>query len=145
VAVNIFYENVDYKLKQVTKVKSWIKEIVTSHKGTTKIISIIFCSDDYLLQINRQYLNHDYYTDIITFPYEEFPMVGGDIFISIDTVMSNAQQFNVSLSNEVMRVVSHGILHLIGFNDYTDQERANMHSLEDSALKLFEANHGPIV
>lgn len=144
-AVNIFYEDVDFKLKQVTKVKTWVKDIVAKHSGKPKSITIVFCNDDYLLQINRQYLNHDYFTDIITFPYEDFPMVGGDIFISIDTVKSNALQFEVNFSNEVMRVISHGILHLIGFNDYSDAERANMHQLEDSALMMFEEKYGPIV
>lgn len=115
-------------------------------------VSVIFCSDDYLLGINREYLNHDYYTDIITFDYceteeffdfgeeeaaaepEEKRTVSGDLFISIDTVRSNAEIYKVSFERELERVMIHGILHLIGYNDKSDAERTEMRSKEDEYL-----------
>ncbi len=94
-------------------------------------ISVIFCSDEYLLEINKQYLNHDYYTDIITFDYVEDNVISGDLFISVDRVKENSQQFGSGLLKELYRVVFHGVLHLVGYNDKTDEEQTLMTEKED--------------
>ena len=99
-------------------------------------ISYIFCSDEKILEINREYLDHDYYTDIITFDYTEKNRISGDIFISIDTVKSNADEFKVSYEEELHRIIIHGILHLCGINDKGPGEREIMTQKENEALVL---------
>ncbi|WP_027472980.1 rRNA maturation RNase YbeY [Saccharicrinis fermentans] len=118
--------------------KRWINIIVDQHKGICKEISFLFCSDEYILKINRDYLNHDYYTDVITFDYCEDNFISGDILISLDTVRSNAKEYNTVFKDELHRVIIHGILHLLGFKDKTDQEDAAMHALEDQALEVLK-------
>ncbi|MBP5136823.1 MAG: rRNA maturation RNase YbeY, partial [Paludibacteraceae bacterium] len=98
-------------------------------------ICYIFCSDEKILEVNRQFLQHDYYTDIITFDYTENGKINGDIFISVDTVKSNAEKFNVTYDNELMRVIIHGVLHLTGQNDKTPETEKVMHQKEDIALE----------
>lgn len=119
-------------------IAKWIYKVISNYNFLPDEITYIFCSDSYLLNINKEYLNHNYFTDIITFNYCEDNKIIGDIFISIDTVLSNSIDFNVSFSDELNRVVIHGILHLIGFDDKTDDENENMHKLEDSALNLLK-------
>ncbi len=136
--LNYNYEDVS-DLKLDTKVLSqWINSIIKQYNGISSEVSFIFCSDDYILNINKEYLNHDYYTDIITFDYCENNRIKGDIFISIDTVLSNSKKYNVSFLNELYRVIIHGILHLLGFKDKTEEDNAKMHQLEDNALKVLE-------
>jgi rRNA maturation RNase YbeY len=98
-------------------------------------ISIIFCSDDYLLDINKQYLNHDYYTDIITFDYVEKNVISGDLFISMDRVVENAKQYEIPVLKELYRVVFHGVLHLVGFNDKSKEEKRTMTRKENQYLE----------
>ncbi|NSW45107.1 MAG: rRNA maturation RNase YbeY [Bacteroidales bacterium] len=117
------------------KLKKWISLVSTEFKKEVGDINIIFCSNEYLLKINQQFLNHHYYTDVITFSYNENNVLAGDIFISIDQVAANAQQFKASFDEELFRVMIHGILHLIGFDDDTDHKRMHMHVLEDEALE----------
>ena len=97
-------------------------------------ISVVFCSDDYLLEMNKQYLDHDYYTDIITFDYVENKVISGDLFISIDRIVENAEKFNTTLLKELYRVVFHGVLHLIGYKDKTDGEVKLMREKENYYL-----------
>ena len=97
-------------------------------------ISVIFCSDEYLLQLNKEYLNHDYYTDIITFDYVEDDLISGDLFISLDRVKENARQFETPVLNELYRVVFHGTLHLTGYEDKTDSEQKLMREKENYYL-----------
>ena len=101
-------------------------------------ISFIFCNDDYLLDVNRKYLNHDYYTDIITFDYREGDILSGDIFISLDTVRSNAKEFGSTFKDELHRVIVHGVLHLIGFNDKSEEESLVMRENENKCLELLK-------
>jgi len=117
------------------QLKQWISKISAEHQKTVGDINIIFCSNDYLLKINQQFLNHHYYTDVITFSYNEDNVLAGDIFISVDQVAINAQQFKASFYEELFRVMIHGVLHLIGFDDDTDHKRMHMHVLEDQALE----------
>ena len=100
-------------------------------------IDYVFCTDDYLLKINKEYLNHDTFTDIITFDYTDGHMLSGDIFISTDRVKENAGIFNVDFLNELRRVMSHGILHLVGFGDKTYEEKENMRAKEEEKIKMF--------
>ena len=99
-------------------------------------VCYIFCSDEYLYNLNQEYLNHDTYTDIITFPYSEPPLVEGDIFISIDRVKENASQFGAPFEQELHRVMIHGVLHLCGYSDKSPDEEALMRKKEDEALQL---------
>ncbi len=100
-------------------------------------VSVVFCSDEYLLAMNRQYLSHDYYTDIITFDYTDDDVVSGDLFISVDRVRENADVFNVLFEDELFRVVSHGILHLVGLSDKSEAEEQNMRLEESRFMSLF--------
>ncbi len=124
------------KLKYLI-LKKWIKTVVFNHNFKLGNVSVIFCSDSYLLKINKDFLQHDYFTDIITFNYNELNNLSGDIFISLDTVKSNSLAFNTSFENELLRVIIHGVLHLLGFNDKTDSESIIMRSKEDESLKLY--------
>jgi probable rRNA maturation factor len=125
-------------------IKVWIKQILANSNLKVGEISIIFCDDNYLLNINKKFLNHNYFTDIITFNYNSENILSGDIFISSDTVLSNANFYSVSEQSEYLRVIIHGILHLIGFNDHTVEEKELMVEKENESLiifrDLFESN-----
>jgi rRNA maturation RNase YbeY len=118
----------------------WIKEVAAQYKKRVGAIAYIFCSDEKILRINRQYLQHDYYTDIITFDYSEGDEISGDLFISLETVKSNAEQFKTNYSDELARVMIHGILHLCGFNDKTPEEEQAMRKKEDDAINLMKSS-----
>lgn len=123
------------KKKETT---SWIKAVAESYGKKAGEIAYIFCSDEKILEVNRQYLQHDYYTDIITFDYCEGNRLSGDLFISLDTVRSNSEQFGTSYESELHRVIIHGILHLCGINDKGPGEREIMEAAENKALALLE-------
>lgn len=114
----------------------WLEKVCASHRKELGEVTLIFCSDDYLLEMNRQHLDHDYYTDIITFDYTEDNIVSGDLFISKDRLEDNADSFNTSFTNELQRVVVHGVLHLCGFGDKSEEEELKMRQLENEALEL---------
>ena len=134
-AINFFEEDITYRLKQKKEVRRWIIETVNAEGFRLEELNYIFCSDSYLLQINRQYLNHDTYTDIITFDNsEEEGSIVGDIFISIDRVRENAQKFKVSEADELHRVIIHGALHLLGYKDKTVEAKQQMTAKEDFYL-----------
>lgn len=130
-------ENVKFPLSHKNLTKKWIKLVIESFQKKTGDICIIFCDDDYLLNINRQYLEHDYYTDIITFDYVEGDRISGDLFISLDTVKSNSDKFSVPFDTEAKRVIIHGILHLLGLKDKTDSEALAMRAAEDRAIGMY--------
>lgn len=136
--INFFSEDVDFDLKGKLKTKKWITTIVNQEAQKTGEINIIFCSDEYLLQVNKQYLDHDYYTDIITFNYNT-DKVNGDLFISIDRVFENAEKQNVPRGTEMQRVIIHGILHLLGYNDKSPEEEKLIRQKEDKAIKIFNS------
>lgn len=136
--INFHVEDIDFKIQQKQKIKNWLKTVVISEGFTLGDLNYVFCSDDYLLKINIEYLAHDYLTDIITFDNsEEEGLIEGDIFISIDRVRDNAGTFQVSDSYELNRVLVHGILHLCGYPDKTDEEAKLMRSKENHYLRLF--------
>ena len=124
----------DIKKREVTE---WIKQVAASYGKRVGEVAYIFCDDEKILEVNRQYLQHDYYTDIITFDYTEGPRISGDLFISLDTVRTNAEQFaDGDYHRELHRVIIHGILHLCGINDKGPGEREQMEAAEDRALKM---------
>jgi rRNA maturation RNase YbeY len=129
-------EEVDLPLIQKHKINRWIKETAGVYGKKTGEIAYIFCNDDRILEVNKQYLDHDYYTDIITFDYSESSIISGDIFISIDTVRSNSVEFGVSFEHELHRILIHGILHLCGQDDKTSETREQMTQKENIALKM---------
>lgn len=134
--VNIFFENTETLDLNPEFFTSWLRQLCDHHKRRIGEINLILCSDDYLLNINNEYLNHDYYTDIITFDYTDGDVVSGDLFISVDRVKENSSTFFVEFSRELNRVVAHGTLHLIGFKDKTEGDQEEMRKQEDVALNM---------
>jgi len=132
--VFFFCEEIVYHHPTESSIINLIKTILRDHGSELGNISVIFCSDNYLLKMNKEYLDHDYYTDIITFPMHEDPM-SGDLFISIDRVKENAHQNNHSFESELNRVIVHGVLHLVGYGDKSEPEIIEMRTKEDYYLK----------
>lgn len=130
-------QSISFRLKDKTRLKAWIKTVTEKEKHRLGDINYIFCSDDELLEINIQHLNHNTYTDIITFDYTEGDRISSDIFISIDRVEENAKKFKVSFEEELHRVMIHGILHLCGYKDKTKADAELMRKKENASLKLF--------
>ena len=114
----------------------WIKAVAATYKKRVGEIAYIFCSDEKILKVNQDYLQHDYYTDIITFDYSEENIINGDLFISLDTVRTNAEQVGAPYDEELHRVIIHGILHLCGINDKGPGEREIMEAAENKALQM---------
>jgi probable rRNA maturation factor len=138
-AVNFFTEEISFNLSQKLRRKSWLKKIAASEDFKIGELNYIFCSDEYLLQINVDYLNHDTYTDIITFDNsEEEKTIEGDIFISIDRVRDNASKHNQDEETELSRVLSHGLFHLMGYKDKSKEQAQLMRSQEEMAIQLYE-------
>jgi len=135
-AISFFEEDINFKLKSKKQVRQWITDTISAEDFNLKELTYIFCSDKYLLQINRQYLNHDTYTDIITFDNSEdnADIVVGDIFISIERIHENAANFNVPEVSELHRVIIHGVLHLLGYKDKTPADKQKMTEKEDFYL-----------
>ncbi|KKY60528.1 rRNA maturation RNase YbeY [Tannerella forsythia] len=136
----ITYTTEDVKMPVFPKRKTsaWIKRVAALHGKTVGDIAYIFCSDEKILDVNRMYLQHDYYTDIITFDYSEDDMISGDLFISLDTVRTNAEKFAVAYDSELYRVIIHGVLHLCGIDDKAPGARAVMERYENEALQLLD-------
>ncbi|MDE6556573.1 MAG: rRNA maturation RNase YbeY [Duncaniella sp.] len=118
------------------RLADWIETVASRHDRLVGPLNYIFCGDEKIIEVNRQFLSHDYYTDIITFDYTSGRRIAGDMFISLDTVASNAEQLGVSYDQELKRVIIHGVLHLCGINDKGPGERAIMEAAEDEALAI---------
>lgn len=118
------------------RIDAWIEEVLALHQRQLGELCYVFCSDNYILQVNNDYLQHDYYTDIITFDYCVNNMISGDLFISLDTVKTNAEQFSQTFENELLRVIIHGVLHLCGLKDKSTEDEKNMRLAEEQALAL---------
>ena len=129
-------EGVDHPQIDEKKLSQWIESVAKKHNKKIGEISYLFCDDEKMLEVNQQYLNHDFYTDIITFDYSEGNRISGDVIISLQTVESNSQMYNTSFLEELHRVIIHGILHLSGLNDSTEEEEKVMRDAENSALKI---------
>ncbi len=139
--INFYNEEINFTLKNKTKIRQWINSCAAAEQREIGEVTYLFGNDDYVLSANRQYLNHDYLTDILTFDYSEGGVLQGDIIISIDRVKDNAKQFGVSMENELLRVIIHGILHLCGYKDKTKKEAAVMRSKEESCLQKYYNNN----
>ena len=140
--MGIQYFNEDVPLPKIRKRNStkWIRETILSEEKRVGDISFIFCSDNYLLEVNKTYLDHDYFTDIITFDYVEGTLINGDIFISVDRVLDNSVQFKTTFEDELNRILIHGILHLVGYKDKNKKDKLLMTEKEDFYLKLLNDN-----
>jgi len=134
-AIRFQTESINFNLENQDAVSAWIKEICIQHHHAIDYIDYVLCSDDYLLEVNKKYLNHDYYTDIITFPLGNDPLEA-NIFISIDRVRENAESYKESFEDELHRVIIHGVLHLLGYGDKTEEEQKRMREKEDECLGL---------
>ena len=137
-AITYEKEHSKIKMPKIKKrnVSAWIKKVAELHGKKVGDLSYLFCSDDHILEVNKEYLQHDYYTDIITFDYTEGDIISGDMVISVDTIATNAEKFNTSFESEFFRVVIHGVLHLCGINDKGPGEREIMEQHEDEALEV---------
>lgn len=134
----ISYQAIDIKMPTLRRreVTAWIRSVASEYGKSVGDIAYIFCNDEKILEVNREYLNHDYYTDIITFDYSEDNRISGDLFISLDTVRSNAEEQGAEYEDELFRVIIHGILHLCGIDDKGPGEREIMEAAENKALAM---------
>lgn len=137
-AITYDKEHSKIKMPKIKKrnVSSWIKKVAELHGKKVGDLSYLFCSDEHILEVNKEYLQHDYYTDIITFDYTEEDVISGDMVISVDTIATNAEKFETSFESEFFRVVIHGVLHLCGINDKGPGEREIMEKHENEALEV---------
>jgi rRNA maturation RNase YbeY len=136
-AIRFSVQSGDFELPELEKVRFWVAEVVRLRGKSVGNISYLFCDDEYILGVNRQYLDHDTYTDIITFDYVAGGLISGDILISVDRVGENAKQFDVPFVQELHRVIIHGVLHLLGQGDKSPAEAAEMRRQEEEALNLW--------
>ena len=139
-AIRFFNSNIKFNLKNKRIIKDWIKSVISYNKKSVGDINYIFTSEDEILEINNKYLNHNFYTDIITFPYVKEKKISADIYICIDIVQSNANEFNQKFHKELCRVIVHGILHMVGYDDQNKKEQQEMRKAENFLLnKLNES------
>lgn len=129
-----FYFETNFNFAGKNQIKLWLKNLIESHNLFVGNINFIFVDDEQILKINNQYLSHDYYTDIITFNYNKEDSVNSDIYISIERIKENANLYQTNIREEFLRVIVHGVLHLLGFNDSTDKEKERMRALENEQI-----------
>lgn len=134
--IRYYCEDISFKLKDKALNNKWLKMVAASELRKIGDINIIFCSDNYILDVNMKYLQHDYFTDIITFDYCEKDILSGDLFISIDSVRENSLFYGTEFPEELNRVMVHGVLHLIGYDDHTEEDIKTMRSKENYYLEL---------
>ena len=135
--IGFFNENSGFRLRNLKRVRSWITDAIIKEGRTPGDLSVIFCDDPFLLEMNIEYLNHDTLTDIITFDYNEGSLIIGDIFISIERVKENARLYSKSFEDELHRVIIHGVMHLCGYKDKKSKDKVTMRQKEDEFLALF--------
>lgn len=138
--ISFNYET-DFQLDNETQFSDWISRVILSENKKEGDVNYIFCDDEYILEINKQYLDHDYYTDIISFDYSVGNELNGDIFVSIERVKENATDFNATFDEELKRVIIHGILHYCGYKDKSEEDETLMRSKEDEKTKMFHVEH----
>lgn len=143
--INYYSEDIKSPKLPRQLLNKWIKSIASKYDRRVGELAYIFCSDTKILEVNKQYLNHDYYTDIITFDYCEGKHLSGDMFIGLETVASNATKYNVSFNDELYRVLIHGVLHLCGQGDQTLEEETQMRAKEEEALMLLQKMQNEII
>jgi probable rRNA maturation factor len=138
--ISFNYEN-EFELQNEDQIATWISTVILSENKKEGDINYIFCDDEYLLNLNEQYLDHDTLTDIISFDYSVGNELHGDIFISVERVRENAQDFNVTFEEELKRVLVHGVLHYCGYKDKSEEDEQLMRSKEDEKIKMFHVEH----
>ena len=136
--IRFFNKDLKFDLKDKLPLKRWMKAVVRQHGYRVGDINIILCNDPSILEINQQFLGHDYYTDIITFDYSEEETINGELYISVDTVRENAIEYGEDFLRELHRVIIHGMLHLCGLDDHCDEDIKEMRAAEDSALDILK-------
>ncbi len=137
-------EGIDFPKIEKAKLSEWIKNVAQKYDKQVGEISYLFCDDEKILEVNREYLDHDFYTDIITFDYSEDNTISGDILISLQTVESNSQMYKTEYLEELHRVIIHGILHLCGLKDSTLEDETMMRKAEDDALGMMFSDIAPL-
>ena len=135
--IQFFFENID-EISLGDNTKKWLLSLITSEHKKPGEINYIFCDDEYLLRVNKDFLNHDYYTDIITFDYVKGKTISGDIFVSLPRILDNASTLSQNFESEFNRVLAHGILHLCGYKDKTEEEQTQMRAKEDFYINQFK-------
>lgn len=136
-SIHYFIENVKKPKLKYRLISKWLKSIIIEHSKVPGNLSFIFCNDYYLFEINNKFLNHKYFTDIITFDYVEGTTISGDIYISVDRVSDNSVNFGVNLEDEFLRVISHGVLHLLKYNDHDEFEKEFMRKMETECISKY--------
>ncbi|SIS74003.1 rRNA maturation RNase YbeY [Kaistella chaponensis] len=134
--IQFFFENID-EITLPPNTENWLKELIISEDKKPGEINYIFCDDDHLLQVNKDFLNHDYYTDVITFDYVKGKTISADIFVSLPRILDNSSTLSNAFNSELLRVLAHGVLHLCGYKDKTDEEISEMRQKEDYYLSIF--------
>lgn len=137
-AISYSGDGVSKPLLRYTIISKWLKNVIKNSGNRLGELTYIFCDDDYLKDINIKYLSHDYYTDIISFDYSEGSIISGDFFISLDRVKENSQIYGNSVEEELLRVIIHGLLHLLGLNDTNEEERENMRNRESECILMYK-------
>lgn len=137
--IRFFNKDIKFALKDKMLLKRWIKTVVEQNGCKIGDVNVIFCNDPSILDINKQFLGHDYYTDIITFDYSNENILNGELYISVDTVKANAQEYEQEFPDELHRVIIHGFLHLIGFDDHNEDDIIEMRQAENDALALLKS------
>jgi probable rRNA maturation factor len=136
-SVKVFYDNTNFRLKGSVKIRAFVREIIIAENRICEKLAYIFTTDEDLKNINVQFLNHNYFTDVITFDYSEDSGINGEIYMSIDRIRENAVTYNVKTEDEILRVMFHGVLHLTGYNDISEEEKKVMRAREDYWLAKF--------
>lgn len=135
-SIHFHQEDISFQIQNIKALRSWIADSIFKENKSVGQLNFIFCSDNYLLKINKKYLDHDFFTDVISFDHSEENHISGDIYISIDRVKENATEFGCSLKDELHRIIIHGLLHLLGYSDKTQELKATMKEKEDFYLSL---------
>jgi len=138
----IYYKNVKFRLRETREIKNWIVQVIRSEEKEPGDLSFIFASDKYIKEINKEFLNHNYNTDVIAFDYKKGNVINGEIYLGINKIRKNAVQYKNTILNEVLRVMVHGVLHIIGYDDKTEIEKKKMKKMEDIYLEIFKEKDG---
>ena len=137
-AIRYYAKNTSYRLSEKRKIRSWISKVINTNNKVSGDINIIFTNDEYILELNKKFLERDYYTDILTFNYSNKNMISGELYISMERVMENAEKYKEDIKEELKRVIIHGILHLLGYQDRNKNEKIIMRQMENKYLKMIK-------